>query len=88
MNSQKAAWKYYMIYESTSRLLVAHTLRIYCVLWLESRLRPCDSGACGILTNRTELQSPVMKLEFMYVYLVTAVLVSVNTKIETYNLYS
>jgi hypothetical protein len=29
-----------------------------------------------------------MKLEFMYVYLVTAVLVSVNTKIETYNLYS
>jgi hypothetical protein len=42
--------------------------------------------AASILTNRTELQSPVVKLEFMYVYLGTAVLVSVNTKIETYKL--
>jgi hypothetical protein len=82
MNSQKAAWKYYMVYESTSRLQVrrSHTFNIIVSFdW---------NRACGpailVHSHRTELQSPVVKLEFNYMYLGTAVLVSVNTKIETY----
>jgi hypothetical protein len=50
MISQKAAWKYYMVYENTSRLLVTHTLwKLLCPL---AGIEPAALQFwCSILTN-------------------------------------